>query len=180
VSFFDNVSVEGPGGSEIDGDQGDVDQLPLIGGGGQWKLGGEKVDFGLEGMLSFSGRANAEAFAVGGGGAVVAVRVDLLIFELFGGPFANIFLGDNARIYVGAGPVLQWVDYSQDGNNLDADGSGFGSGLYARTGFEFGIGPGTMLGFGVRWSDTTVDLGGGLGDLDIDGIQAVLTVTTGL
>ncbi len=180
VSFFDNVSVEGDGGGEIDGDEGDLDQLPLIGGGAQFKLGGERIDFGLEGMLSFSGRANTEAFAIGGGGVVVAVDVDLMIFELFGGPFASMFLGESVRVYAGAGPVLQWVSYDQSGNNLDADGDGFGSGLYARTGFEFTIGHGTMLGLGVRWSDTTVDLGGGLGDLEIDGIQGVLTVTTGI
>jgi len=178
VSFYDDVSVDNDG-ADVDGDGGDLDQLPLIGGGGQWKLGGQRVDWGLEGMLSFSGRADAEAFVVGGGGAAVAVDVDLLIFELFGGPFASIFIADHKlRLYGAAGPLLQFADYDQSGNGLDDDGDGFGSGWYARTGIEFMLPSRTLLGVGVRWSDTTVDLGG-LGDLEIDGLQAVVTVSRG-
>jgi len=33
------------------------------------------------------------------------------------------------------------------------------------------------VGLAVRWSDTNVDLGSGLGDLDMEGLQAVLTVS---
>jgi hypothetical protein len=36
-----------------------------------------------------------------------------------------------------------------------------------------------MLGLGVRWADSTIDLGSDYGDLDLSGIQALLTVTTG-
>lgn len=180
VSAFNEVTVEGDGGGRIDGDEGDLDRLPLIGGGGQWKMGGRRMDFGLEGMLSFSGRADAEAFVIGGGGAAVAVDVDLLVLEFFGGPFASLFLGDRLRVYGGAGPLLQFADYEQEGNGLADDGSGFGSGWYARTGLEFTLPSRTLIGFGVRWSDTTVDLGGGLGDLEIDGLQGVVTVSRGI
>jgi len=178
VSAYSDVSVDGSG-SEVDGDDGDLDQLPLIGGGGQWKLGGRNVDLGLEGLLSFSGRADAEAFVFGGGGAAVAVDVDLLIFELYGGPFASVMLRDKVRLYGAAGPLLQWADYDQSGDSLDDDGSGFGSGWYARTGIEFVLPSWTLIGLGVRWSDTTVDLGD-LGDLEIDGFQGLVTVSRGI
>jgi hypothetical protein len=177
VSFFENVEVDGASGTDVDGDEGDLDQLPLLGGGGQWKLGGERVDMGAELMFSLSGRADAEAFVVGGSGAAIAIDVDLLIIEIFGGPFVSMDLGEKWRLYGAAGPVLQFADYDQSGNGLSDDGSGFGSGLYARAGLEFAVSPNTLIGFGARWSDTTVDLGGDLGDFEIDGLQAVFTVS---
>jgi opacity protein-like surface antigen len=182
VTEFKDVSVETGGPGHVDGDQGNLDDLPVIGGGAQLKLGGERIDLGLEGMLSFSWSSDAAAFVVGGGGAAVAVDVDLLIFELYGGPFASLFLGDELRLYGGAGPIMQWANYDQDDLNdvLDDDGSGFGYGWYARTGLEFALESRTFLGFGVRWSDTSVDLGSSLGDLEIDGLQAVITVSRGV
>lgn len=177
VSSYEHVSVEG---GDVDGDEGELDTLPLIGGGGQWKVGGRHIDWGVEGMLSFAGRADAEAFAVGGGGAVVAVDVDLLLFELYGGPFASVFLGDKLRLYGAAGPMLEWADYEQETDGFPDDGSGFGGGWYARTGFEYALPSWTLIGLGVRWSDATVDLGGSLGDLEIDGLQYVFTVSRGI
>jgi len=178
VTYFDDVSVE-DGFGRVDGDKGDLDDLPVIGGGGQFKLGGERIDWGLEGLLSFAWRSDATAFVVGGGGAAVAVDVDLLLFELYGGPFASVFLGDKLRLYGAAGPILQWASYDQSGTFSD-DGSGFGSGLYARTGLEFALASRTLIGFGVRWSDTSVDLSGALDELEIDGFQALFTVSQGL
>jgi hypothetical protein len=172
-SGYTRVEVE----NGVDGDDGDLDQLPVIGGGAQWKFGGRRVDLGLEGMLSFSGRANVEAFAVGGGGAAVLVDVDILLFELFGGPFASVFLGEKLRLYGGAGPLMQWASYDQTGSGMAADGTGFGSGWYARGGFELALPSSTLVGFGVRWSDTSVDLGSDLGDMDIDGVQVLFTMS---
>lgn len=176
VSEYTNVGIDGA----TDGDSGDLDQVPLIGGGGQWKMGGERVDLGLEGLLSFGGRANAEAFAIGGSGAAVAVDVDLLIFELYGGPFASMFVGEKLRLYGAAGPLLQWADYVQDNGTTEVDGSGFGSGWYARAGFEFALPSRSFLGMGVRWSDSTVDLGSGVGDLDVEGFQIFVTLSRGI
>jgi len=181
ASFYDTVERTGGSTPDVDGSDEDASQAPVIGGGGQWKLAGERVDLGLEAMFGFSGRANATAFAAGGMGAAIAVDVDMLLFELYGGPFASVFLGDNARVYASAGPLMQWADYEQDSSvaGIDEDGSGFGTGWYARTGIEFGVGHGTMAGLGVRWSDSTIDLGSDVGDLDLEGFQVVLTVTRG-
>lgn len=177
---FNEVSVDGSGPGDVDGDRGDLEEIPLIGGGGQLKLAGEGLDFGLEGLLSFGGRANAAAFVVGGGGAAVAVDVDLLLFELYGGPFVSLFLGDKLRLYAAAGPLLQFAEYDQEGNSLDDSGSGFGAGFYARTGLEFVLPQRLLVGFGVRWSDSTVDLSSDLGDLDIQGLEGLFTVSRGL
>lgn len=180
VSQFETIEREGGGTPTVDGDDGDLDEIPFLGGGAQFKLGGERLDFGFEGLFSFGGRANADAFVIGGGGAAVAVDVDLLIFDLYGGPFVSAFLGDKLRLYAAAGPLLQWADYEESNSVGDNDGSGFGYGLYARTGCEFVLPSRTMIGLGARWSDTSVDLGGDLGDLEMDGFQLMLTVSRGI
>jgi hypothetical protein len=175
-------TMERSGGSfpSVDGSGESSAEMPLLGGGAQWKLGGEKIDFGLEAMFSFGWRANATAFAVGSGGAAIAVDVDTFVFEIYGGPMANMFLGDKTRVYVSAGPLMQWANYSQYSNGFfDDSGSGFGTGWYARTGLEFAMADRTMLGFGVRWTDSSIDLDNGLGNLDLSGFQLMFTVTRG-
>jgi len=180
VSEYETVSREGGGTPSVDGDKGDLDDMPVIGGGAQYKLGGERIDFGLEGIFSFGGRANATAWVAGGGGAAVAVDVDLLIFDLYGGPFVSMFLGNHLRAYFAAGPLMEWADYDQENSLSHESGSGFGYGTYARTGLELVLPSRTMIGMGVRWSDTSVDLGGNLGDLDMDGYQLLFTVSRGI
>jgi hypothetical protein len=180
ASFYDKVEREGGGTPPVDGDAGDLDQMPLFGGGAQWKLGGERMDYGLEGFFSFEGRANATAFAVGGGGAAIAVDVDLMIFDFYGGPFVSTFLGDKLRAYVGAGPLIQFANYYQDLSSSHDSGSGFGVGGYIRTGLELVLPSRTMVGLGALWSDSTIDLSGGLGDLKVEGYQLVLTVSRGI
>jgi hypothetical protein len=179
VTFYDEFEQSGGSAVEIDGGGDTSSQLPLIGGGAQWKLGGEKIDFGIEALLAFGWRSGATAFVAGGGGAAVAVDVDTFIFDIYGGPFASMFLGEKSRVYVSAGPLISWVDYEQETVLASDSGSGFGTGLYARGGIEFAVGGGTMVGVGARWSDSTIDLDGGLGDLDMSGFQAYLTVTKG-
>ena len=180
---YDTIEVSGGSGGFVDGSGEDSATAPVIGGGAQWKLGGERIDFGIEAMFAVSWRSNATAIAVGGGGAAVAVDVDSFLLEIYGGPVANMFLGEaqKTRVYVSAGPLIEWVNYNQgnDFENIDDSGSGFGTGWYARTGIEFALGGGTMMGIGFRWADSSVDLDGGLGDLDLAGYQVALTVTQG-
>jgi len=176
-------TVERTGGSTlpVDGSGEEASQMPAIGGGAQWKLAGERVDFGLEALFSVGGRANATAFVAGGSGAAIAVSVDVLAFEIYGGPFVSCFVGERARVYAGAGPLLEWADYSQEisGASSSDSGTGFGSGWYARTGFEFALSDNTLIGFGVRWSEATVDLDNGLGELNVEGFQFAFTMTEG-
>jgi hypothetical protein len=178
AQFSTNIERNGGGTPDVEDDD---TILPVIGGGGQWKLSGDKVDFGLEAMISFAWQANATAVAVGGGGAAVAVDFGLFVVDLYGGPFLSMFLGDKARVYISAGPLFEFADYDQNSINgaIHGSASGFGFGGYARTGIEFFLSRGTMLGMGVRWSKSQVDLSNNLGDLDLEGIQAVITVTNG-
>jgi opacity protein-like surface antigen len=181
ANLFQTMKRSGGSTPDVDGSDETASQLPVIGGGGQWKLGGQGVDLGVEAMFSFSGRANATAVAIGGGGATIAVKVDMVLFELYGGPVANVFLGDETRVYASAGPLMEWADFTQqnDSAGIHDAGTGFGTGFYARTGIEFALRDHTMIGLGVRWSESTVDLDNSLGTLDLDGYQVVFTVTEG-
>jgi hypothetical protein len=180
VTFYDKVKREGGNTADVEGESGGLDQMPLIGGGGQWKLGGNGLDYGIEGFFSFEGRANAAAVAIGGGGAAVAVDVNLFIVDVYGGPFISKFLGDKLRVYAGAGPMFQFASYDQEFSNTYAYGSGFGVGGYVRTGLEMILPSRTMIGLGALWMDTNVDLSGNLGNLDMEGYQIYLTVSRGL
>jgi hypothetical protein len=182
LGAFEFETVERTGGNtpSVDGSDDDLSQLPAIGGGAQWKLAGDRVDFGLEAMIGFGWRAGATAFATGGGGTVIAVDVDMLLIDLYGGPFMSVFLGERVRAYGAAGPLMQWSEFEQDGTGVQGSGSGFGTGWYGRTGLEFRVRPGLMLGGGVRWSDSTVDLDNNLGDLELEGLQWAFTVSTGI
>jgi len=175
---FDEVSRQG--GSTGDYHNNDT-TFPTLGGGAQWKLAGESVDIGLEGLMGIGWRGNVEGFVAGGGGAAVAVSVDLFLLELYGGPFASVTLGDGMRLYAGAGPMMEWAFYDQSSVNPLASGSGdgFGVGWYARTGIEFNVSRGSMVGLGVRWSQVTMDMSGGLGDLEVDGFLVMLTLSQG-
>ena len=163
----------------VDGAEDDLARVVTLGGGAMYKLGGNRLDWGLEGMVAFSGRAGATAFYAGGGGAVIAVDIDLLVFDLYGGPFVSLFLGDRLRVYGAAGGLLEWASYDQSGASAadSGDGTGFGSGYYVRTGAEIVLSPATLLGFGVRWSESRIDLSGDLGHLDLAGTQAVVTIS---
>jgi len=174
------TEIKREGGSSPDvNDSGDT-IMPVLGGGAQWKLSGEKIDFGLEGMVSFAWQSNGTAVvATGAGSAVVAVDFGLFLMDLYGGPFVNLFLGDRVRVYAAAGPIFEFASYDQNSAFFDDSGTGFGFGGYARTGLEFMLASSTMLGVGFRWSQTTVDLGSDLGDLDLEGLQFAITVTTG-
>ena len=80
------------------------------------------------------------------------------------------------------GPLLQWANYDSEDSvfGFDDDGSGFGAGWYARAGLEFAVSRSTLIGFSVRWSESSVDLGGNLDDLEIEGLQGLFTVSQGL
>jgi hypothetical protein len=176
AGLLDEIELTGGSLPDTDGSDESLSQFPVLGGGAQWKLAGERIDFGVEALLGFGWRADGKAFAVGGNGAAIAVEVDMLLVELYGGPFVSTFLGEHLRLYAAAGPEMQWINYDQSGpTGTEGDGDGFGTGFYARTGLEFVASPDMLIGVGVRWVDTTADMSGDLGDLDMQGYQAVVT-----
>lgn len=183
VHFVDHARLDGGTVPPVDLDDDALATLPTIGGGTQYKLGGKHVSWGLEAMIDFAGQADALAFYSGSGGALVAIDVDLASLGLGGGPFLSVFLNDRLRAYAAGGALMQWTWYDQEGaTSADTfDGDGFGTGWYTRAGIELLLPDmATLLGVGGRWSDTNVDLSGGLGDIELRGTQVLVTVTRSL
>jgi hypothetical protein len=179
LGFTNYTKVSLSGGAVGPVEAQGIENMPVIGGGAQWKLnGGDKIDLGAEALINFSGRANGGAIWFGGSGGGVAVNVDMWVIEILGGAVVSKTLGKKARIYGGAGPVMQWVNYSQSGLVGDS-GSGFGTGLYGRVGFEWAASAHTLVGLGARYSETKIGMGGALGDLRIEGWQYLFTITRG-
>jgi len=172
--------VQQSGSPSVELDDGNYEVLPVFGGGAQWKLAGERIDFGLEGMLAFQTRSNIAAFASSGGTTVVAVDVDLLLIEVYGGPFVSEFVGDGVRLYAATGPLLQWVGYDQSDGTTTEDVDGSGGGFYARGGIEFPLPSGELLGMGVRWWESSIDFEQGFGDADFGGVQLYVSYSYGV
>lgn len=165
------------GGGEI---VADVSQLPSIGLAGQYKLGGDAVEFGLDGGLLYSWAADRESVYVGNGNTVVFVDQRLSLTDLFFGVYGSADLGGKARVYAAAGPCMLW-GYSEYEDNLNSDsGSAFGVGGYGRGGIEFRMPTGALLGFGGRYQVTDLDFGSQVGTYDVDGWQVFLTYTVGM
>jgi hypothetical protein len=180
VAYLSDFQVSPDGSPPVELEDDETEILPVFAGGAQWKLGGERTDFGLEAYASFSGRSDLEAFASSGGTAVAVFDVDLLMLELYGGPFVSRFLENGVRLYGAAGPLLQWVGYDQSDGTDEESADGSGGGWYARTGLEFPLPGPKLVGFGVRWSESSLDLDPGFGDLDVSGLQLYVSYSYGL
>jgi hypothetical protein len=174
AKYLSDFSVD-RGASSVELEEDEYEILPVIGGGAQLKLAGASLDFGVEGLLSFAGRGDLEAFASSGGVAVAAFDVDLLVFEGYGGPFVSWFIGDSLRFHAAGGPLILWAGYDQSDDDIEEDADGAGGGLYARAGLEFLMPSGNLIGFGAKWSEASLDLSDELGDLELGGIEMYVT-----
>lgn len=185
VSSFE--TAQRLGGTDPDAGIGsdDLEHLPLIAGAFQETLrDGERFDFGFEGGAAV-GFTSTGGFvlASGAGGLIVAVDIDLLLVDLFMGPFVSLHVGKSMRFYAAAGPLVDFATYSHEGTQgateIDTHGTGLGAGWYARGGAEFLFGEQYMVGVGYRWFDSTVALSGDLGRLDLVGSQVFVSLSTG-
>ena len=172
---------------DIDSSRGEIVDnngmtLPLLGGVFQHPVSGDRTQLGVEGGFTFGWQGDVIGVAVGGGNVVVAADNDVFLTDIFVGAYADTLLGDKTRVYVGAGPLLQWVNLNIDwedpnSGHVHTSENGFGYGYYARTGLEVMVRPGMYVGLGVRWIDAKVDLSGIVNEFDTEGMQYFLTFT---
>ncbi len=180
ASFLAKADRDGGNNPPVPGQAGDFEQVPMLGGVFQHAMWGDRVDMGLEvgGTLGF--QTGGGYVYAGGGGLTVAVDINMSLFDLFGGPFISLPLGNKARVYGSAGPLLQFANWDQTGIGVNQTGTGFGTGLYTRAGFEYMLSRTMLIGIGLRWTDSRVSLGSGLGSLDLQGTQALISFTAGV
>lgn len=181
LTEFDEADMFATDPSVVVRDSG-VSTFPMLGGSMQHVLSDGDVQVGVEGGFTFGWDSDTTTIAVGNGTIVTERDNDVFLLDGFVGIYVNVPMRHGWRIYGGTGPVLQYgsveleyLDPASEPTFLDEDG--VGGGWYARAGFEIDFGEGTLIGLGVRWIDTYVDLGGGLRDLDLQGVQAGLTVS---
>ena len=160
----------------------DVSTMPTLGFAGHYRLFGSPRGFegGLDGSLLFSWmRDSSSVTAVGGGGAVIKISTKMVIVDIGFGLYGSQMLGESFRIYAGAGPLVQFGDGKFEDELTTTSESGFGVGLYARVGVEYEIKPREFLGIGVRGTNSEIDFGGSVGDIDTDALQVFVTYTMG-
>lgn len=163
-------------------DSAETASMPLIGGAVQRPLKGDKLQFGVEGGFMLGWQGNVEAVVIGNGSVAVAASNDIFLVEGFGGVYADLKLGAKARAYVGAGGLVDYarldIEYDDPMTGyVRANADGFGLGLYTRAGFDFLLRSGMRVGFCWRWFDTDLNLGGQIHDVELDGMQYMLTFT---
>ncbi len=166
----------------------DVSLLPQLGGAWSTLPVGERLQFGLECSFLLGFRFDQVNYAAAGGsGLYINLSASMWMFDLAGGGYASLFLGEgqNVRIYAGGGPLMTYADYRTDSDYSDASPSessqesAFGLGLYARTGVEFRVREKGMLGLGARGTWSTIDFSEIGGSTDLAGIAAFVSYTAG-
>ncbi len=174
IAVFDRIERVEQAGDFVDGSSDAISAQPLAGGGFQMRTGEQ---FGFEVMFSASGRQNEPLRLELAGGGSLPVEVDLLLIDIFGGPLVRTSLGARWSAFGAIGPLLQFAQWDEKGTAGDADSKGFGLGAYARIGVEYEGRGFDRVGLALRWSDVDVDLGDGRGDLSLEGLQLVFTMT---
>ncbi|MCA8942565.1 MAG: hypothetical protein KDB80_08430 [Planctomycetes bacterium] len=156
----------------------DVSQMPMFGLYGQEQLGGEGVEVGFEGGVIVSWWRDQATIRDAGSGSIVAeLDQELIVTDLSAGLYASTLLGSRVRVYFGAGPLMMFATQRTETELSTTRDSEFGLGGYARTGFEWVLDDGSMLGLGARAFRTNLEFDTAYPGVDLEGIQAMLTFT---
>lgn len=182
VAALDVDVTAAPGAGEVVRD--DDFNVPFVAAQWQKALGGEAVELGFEAGFSIGWDTDRDAVYLDDGSAILIADNELCVIDLSLGGYASTALGERFRLYGGVGPLVQfaWIDldFDQPLDGRDSvDESGLGFGYYARAGLEYEVSEGTGVGLVARWADATVDLGGLLDELAVEGVQVGVVVTTG-
>jgi hypothetical protein len=165
--------------------QVDLPTAPILGFAVQGPLLDDVVDLGIEGGITMSWWVDNWAFRSADGVTVIAVDNWFFMGDLFLGGYASTELFDAFRLYAGAGPLVTLGLLDVDRDEIQPTGTvtinenlaGLGLGLYARGGVEVQLARNAFLGLGVRGIRTDIGFGGSVGDVEIEGIQGLITYT---
>jgi hypothetical protein len=166
----------------------DLSLIPQLGGAWGTMPKGNRFQYGLECSFLLGFMVDKINYlSAGGSGLYVSISTSMWMFDLAGGPYANLFLDKNnkLRLYGGVGPLMTYADYQADKDyndstpNENSSESAFGIGVYARTGIEFRVHERGMLGLGARGTWAHVDVSDVGGSSDLVGIAGFVTYTAG-
>jgi len=155
-----------------------IDSLPTFGVMGQMPLWGDTNHAGIEAGVDGSWRRDTSRVVTSNGNILIRVDNTMYLINLYYGLYGSINLGNKARLYAGAGGMLNWgsVDLKSDSDTMaDETESAFGFGPYARAGIEFALPNDALMGVGGRWISPNVDFTSSYGKIKIEGVQFMLT-----
>lgn len=168
--------------------QSEFSWMPLLGVSGGVPLMRRGVDIGLEGGAAVGWRTD-RVQAIGGGGSIdVHIHNEFFLVDLFLGPYVSTPLGQRARVYAGAGPLLVFGQYDKRSDEYvggrqtvsdNVTSSAFGPGAYIRTGVEFNLQDNYWMGFGLRAFTSDLDFDDVPGTTKVKAVQFLITYTYG-
>lgn len=160
----------------------DMSRLPQLGGAWSTLPKGDKLQFGLECSFLLGFKFDDVTTYNGAHGTYVDVSSSLWLFDIAGGAYLNLDLGEKLRVYGAAGPVMMVGLYNTetDYNNVNQSETEVGFGLYARAGLELKVQRNGYLGAGLRGTYSSLDFSEAGGSSDLKGIGVFLTYTAGL
>ena len=179
----DEATFSAPSDDESMQIESTIDSLPTFGAMGQMLLWGESNHAGIEGGVDGSWRRDTSRVVTSNGNVIVHVDNTMYLINLYYGLYGSINIGSKARLYAGAGGMLNWgsMDIESDSDTLaDESVSAFGFGPYARTGLEFELPKGDLIGVGGRWLSSNVDLSSSYGKVKVEGVQFMLTYSVAI
>ena len=182
---FAETSTEAPGAVSTD----DLSNMPYLGIAGQFALADSDTHVGIDASLLFGWRSDNTSVYTGNGQARVKIDSDLWLVDLGVGLYAQTIMGDRLRLYVAAGPMMLFGEYSDDttqedltvnplvetsGSNSDSQ---FGFGGYAKLGLEYRLYGDAFMGVAVRGISTNLEFDQAIEDGGLAGVQGFVTFT---
>lgn len=180
---FSKASSDDPDASTTN----DLSSMPFLGIGGQYAFSEGNSHFGLDGTILVGWRSRNSSVSAGNGQAEVKLDTNLWLVDLAMGVYAQTIFGQNWRLYVAAGPLMLFGEYSEDSEeeNLEvtpteerkssSSDSGFGIGGYARVGLEYRLANNAFMGLCVRGVETNLEFDSALDDGGLSGVQGFIT-----
>lgn len=160
----------------------------------------EGFEYGINagGGISWSGDGTEFRGTVDRDGAQGVFLIDnsFALFEFHFGGYIRTHLGKFADIYIGGGPAIVFGTHDvedtedEDGNPIEGssitleDGTvilledsdnDIVFGFYGRAGIEFDVGQNSQMGIGIRYLGADMEFSDTVGDLELGGVQYLLT-----
>lgn len=165
----------------------EITTIPVVGVAMQKRLVGETLAAGAEGGFTIGYWFDGDRTRASTGVVLIDVDSELLLLEGFFGGYAAVNLGEAARFYAGAGPLLYAALYDSEVEDYDPvldetytddkTKGAVGAGVYARAGIDLFFAEDCGVGFGLRQVIADLDFGSDVGEIEMEGIQAFLTWT---
>lgn len=189
LQLRDNDSSLYAGDAEL---TGEYDHLTFFAAGVQKILGGERLRYGYEGGALISWQNDTVSYSgVVDGGTTINVKVDneLFVFGTQLGGYADVLLGEHARVFVSGGPMLLVGSLKQDQSdprpvplsstviiNGDKRDTRFGYGAYGSMGLIFSMGNNAEVGAVVREQAVKMDFNDAIADFPYEGTLYMLSL----